>query len=205
MLSYKNTFVQDAEPTVAANGVRQGDEWITTSGVHRVAYSVQGSTIAWFRPFGSNTNAAAAGDFTLDAAGASTIGAVVNGARVANVADANLVGGSPVLHQFAIANQASGNLDWALTHKTKIVDAWIIKGAAGHATEDTIKLQNVTTDASDALAMGATASALKRFVQIVPAQQTIAAGANLRAVLVRGAGGGNNTECTLYVLGVRVA
>lgn len=130
---------------------------------------------------------------------------ILTGLKAANVADANLVGGLSVLHRFAIADQASGNLDWPLNHKTKIIDAWIIKGAAGHATEDTIKLQNVTTDITAALVMANVANARKSFVTFDEAQTTIAAGANLRAVLVRGSGGGNNTACTLYVHGLRVA
>lgn len=127
------------------------------------------------------------------------------GTHVANVAANNLIGGVPVEHIFTIADQASGNLDFAITHKTRLTDAWFIKGAAGHASEDTIKLQNVTTDMTEALAMGASANALKRFATLITAQTTIAAGANLRIVLVKGAGGGNNTEGVLHVRGVRVA
>ena len=42
---------------------------------------------------------AVSGDATLASTGALTLGAVVNGARIANVANVNVIGGTPVIHR----------------------------------------------------------------------------------------------------------
>lgn len=130
----------------------------------------------------------------------------LTGVAVGNVADDNLVGGIPVLHRLSIADGATGDIDYVLTHKERIVDAWLVKtGGAGHASEDTIQLKNGATAITEALAVGAADKARKQFVEFDDAQWEIAAGGTLRVTRTKGAGGGNNVECTVYVLAVRVA
>ena len=132
---------------------------------------------------------------------------VVTGAHVADVADDNLIGGVPVLHRLSIADQASGSVDYTLTHKTRIVDAWCVKqGADGHATEDTIQVSDGTNAITDAMAIGApNDNGITRAASIDDAYHEIAAAGTLGIEVVKGAGGGNDTQCTVYVLGLRVA
>jgi hypothetical protein len=128
------------------------------------------------------------------------------GANVAVVADDNLVGGLPVLHRLSIADGVTGDIDYVLTHKTRVVDVWLVKtGGAGHATEDTIMAKNGATAITDAIAVGNADKAIKRAGTIDDASWEVAAGGTLRITRTKGAGGGNNVECTVFVLGVRVA
>lgn len=123
------------------------------------------------------------------------------------VADDNLVVGIPVMHRLSIANQATGNVDYTITHKIRVLDAWCVKEAAdGHATEDTIQVSNGANAITDAMAIGANNdTSITRAATINDANQEIAAGGTLRIAVVRGASGGNNTQCQVYVLGLIVA
>lgn len=133
-------------------------------------------------------------------------GSRLSGVDAGDVADDNLVGGLMVVHRLSIANQASGNVDYVLAHKTRVVDVVVVKtGAAGHATEDTVAVQNGANAITDAIVLGNADKAVKRPATIDDAYWEIAAGGTLRVAVVRGASGGNNTECTVYVIGMRVA
>lgn len=123
------------------------------------------------------------------------------------IADANEVGAMPVLHRKTLADAATGNVEIDITHKTRIIDAWVVKTTAdGHATEDTITIGNGANAITDAMAIGANNdTSLTRAATIDDAQHEIAAGGALRISWVKGAGGGNNVACEVYVLGVRVA
>lgn len=122
------------------------------------------------------------------------------------VADDNLVAGIPVVHRLSIADQATGNVDYVLKNKTRVIDVWCVKTAAdGHATEDTITVQNAGDAITDAMAIGANDdTSITRAATLNDANHEIAAGGTLRVSVVKGSGGGNNTACIVYVLGLRV-
>jgi hypothetical protein len=147
---------------------------------------------------------AVSGDATLAAGGALTIAdSVLEGSNVANVADDNVVGGIPVVHRILLASGANANYDVALTHKTRIIDFWIVLKGAGTAGS-AVTVQNVTTTigaVADPAAGGD--KAIFRAAEIDDAQQEIAAGANLRAVVA--SSGGDFPGAELYVMGLRVA
>lgn len=125
----------------------------------------------------------------------------LTGLVAANVANANVIGGIPVLHRVNIAD-ASADTDVVLTHKTLITDFWFVNtGVAAHAATDTIQLKNVANAITDAIAKTATVNAIKRASTMDSAQTTIAAGAIMRITAVKGL----NAAVTAYVLGVRVA
>lgn len=133
--------------------------------------------------------------------------AALTGADVAVVADDNLVGGIPVVHRLSIANQASGNVDYVLTHKSRVIDVWCVKKAAdGHESEDTITVQNAGNAITNAMAIGSpNDTGVTRAANINDANHEIDAGGTLRVAVVRGAGGGNDTTCEVYVMCLRVA
>lgn len=129
--------------------------------------------------------------------------AILNGSKAAVVADANVIGGLPVLHRIDVAD-AAGDTDVVLTHKTRIIDAWGLNtGIAADAAGDTWKLVNVTSgnDITDAVVKTATVNAVKRISTIDPAEAEIAAGDTLRITAAKT----TNAAATVYVLGIRVA
>lgn len=127
--------------------------------------------------------------------------------QAAEVADVNIVGGLPVLHRISLVDAATGNVEVTLTHKTRIIDAWVVKTTAdGHATEDTITIGKGASAITDAMAIGLlNDTGITRAATINDANHEIAAGGALRISWVKGAGGGNNVACEVYVLGLRVA
>lgn len=125
----------------------------------------------------------------------------LTGLVAANIADANAIGGIPVLHRIDVPNTA-GNVDVVLTHKTRVIDAWALNtGSAAHATDDTWQVKNATNAISDAVAKTATVNAIKRISTINPTYAEIAAGGTLRVTAAKD----TNCAVTVYVLGIRVA
>lgn len=129
----------------------------------------------------------------------------ITGRAMGNVANANVIGGIPVIHRITVADMATGNVDVVLTHKTRVLDVTVIATAAGHASEDTITVQNGTNPITDAIAKGSADKAVKRAGTIDDAFWDIAAAGTLRVSVVKGAGGGNNSACEVIVTGIRVA
>lgn len=160
------------------------------------------------------TSVAVSGDATLANTGALTIaaGAVEETMLVANsltglvagsVADANVIGGIPVLHRITTAGGATANTDVTLTHKTRILDAWIINRAAGTAS-DTVQILNATNAISNAVDISGADNTIARIGTLDDAYEEIAAGGTLRVTETDG-GGSDSPAVDVYVLGVRVA
>lgn len=134
-----------------------------------------------------------------------TLNAVADGAltgtKVGTVANANVVGGISVLHRIDIAAGALGDTDVVVTHKTRVIDAWLVLRGAGVATT-TLQVKNGANAITDAMAASGADKALVRAASIDDAQHEIAAGGTLR---VTSATGATQPDATVYVLGVRVA
>lgn len=128
---------------------------------------------------------------------------ILNGTKLANVADANVVGGIPVLHRIDVPAGVTGNVDTTLTHKTRVVDAWLVKTAAAGGGAGTIQVKNGASAITDAMSIDVNDQAIARAASIDDAQAEIAAGGTLRITRTRTAS--TNEACTVYVLGVRVA
>jgi len=138
------------------------------------------------------------GAVTLEKVAAATLDGTV--AKV--VANANLIGGLPVLHRILTVSGASGDIDVLLTHKTRVVDSWIVLKGAG-VTGGAITIKNETTAITNAMAVTGNDKAIVRAGEIDDAQQEIAAGDNLRVSTA--STGGDIPACEVYVLGIRVA
>lgn len=126
---------------------------------------------------------------------------VLNGVNVGNVADDGVIGGIPVLHRVVIAAGALGDTDVTLTHKTRIVDAWLVLTGAGVATT-TLQVKSGANVITDAMAASGSDEALVRAASINNANHEIAAGGTLR---VTSATGATQPNAIVYVLGTRVA
>lgn len=145
---------------------------------------------------------AVSGDATLAANGALTIAdSVLEGSNVANVANANVVGGIPVVFRIDVAD-ATGDTDVTSTHKVKIIDFWFLNtGAAAHASADTIQLKNGTNAITGAIAK--TATQFKRVGADIldSTYTTISAGGTIRIAAVKD----TNAAVTAFVMALRVA
>ncbi len=141
-----------------------------------------------------------------EASGISTLGAgSLAGTVLANVADANVIGGIPVVHRINIAGGAAGNTDVLLTHKTRVIDAWCVHtGGAGEAG-DTIQVFNGAAAVSDAMDWSGADTLVVRAANIDDAAHEVAAGGTLRVTTTDSDAGGDVGAGIVYVLGLRVA
>jgi len=137
----------------------------------------------------------------------STLTAALDGSIAKVVADVNVIGGLTVLHQFNLANAATGSTNITLTHKTQVIDAWVVKTAAGagNAGASTVQVLSTGDAITDAMVIRNVADqAIVRAGTINDANHAIAAGGVLRVTRTKAEAGDNNA-CIVYVLGIRVA
>lgn len=154
-------------------------------------------------------NAAIEGSKLASIPAAAITDGVLTGAKVANAAAADVVGAIPVWHFVSLATTGATttNTDVVLTHKTKILDAFVVKTSAAAANNDanTVQILSSTNAITDALSIRNKADTdLTRFTQVNDANQTIAAGGTLRVARVL-ANASDNNACDVYILGLRVA
>jgi hypothetical protein len=136
----------------------------------------------------------------LEAGGAS---AGLLGTQVRFAADANVIGAIPVLHRVDVADGVTGDVDVTLTHKTRVVDVWLVKTAGAGGASDTITVKNGATAITDAMDINVADKTVVRAGTIDDAQHEIAAAGTLRVTRTKVAAA--NVACVVYVLGVRVA
>lgn len=127
----------------------------------------------------------------------------LSGTNVANVADANIVGGIPVMHRINTAGGATANTDVVLTYKTLVTDIWVQNNGLGTAS-DTITVLSTAAAISNAIDISGADKTQARVSTIDNANATIAAGGTLRVTETDG-GGSDSPATTVYVLGLRVA
>ena len=142
-----------------------------------------------------------------EASGISTLGAgSLDGTEVSNVANINAIGGIPVLHRVDVADAATGDIDTVITHRTRVLDAWLVKTAnASSAHANTIQVSNGANAITNAMSLNNVAdTTIVRAGTINDANHEIAAGGTLRIARVRADPAGQ-VACTVYVLGIRVA
>jgi len=116
-------------------------------------------------------------------------------------ASGNVIGATPVIHIVTVAAGANANTDVTLTHKTRVIDAWLQLTGAGVGSA-TLQIKNGTNAISDAMAASGSDTAIVRMATIDDSKADIAAGGTLR---VTGAGGATQPDAVVYVLGLRVA
>lgn len=127
----------------------------------------------------------------------------LDGRRVANVADANIVGGIPVVHIVAIADGATGDTDVTLTHKTEVIDVVVVKTVAAGGASDTITVKNGATAITNAIDINIADKTIARAGTVDDASFDIAAAGTLR--ITRTKVSAANVACRVYVYGVRRA
>ena len=118
------------------------------------------------------------------------------------VADVNVIGGVPVLHRIAVPGTGKAAIDVTLTHKERVVDAWIVLTGAG-VSGGSVTVGNAANAITNAIPTGGSNLAIARAGSINAANHEIVAGGTLR--ITPAATGADATPCIVYVLAVRVA
>lgn len=126
---------------------------------------------------------------------------MLDGVNVANAANVGVVGAIPVWHRIDLASGALADTDVVLTHKTRVIDAFLVLRGAGVSTT-TLQVKNGTSAITNAMAASGSDQALVRAATIDDSAYEIAAGGTLR---VTSATGATQPAATVYVLGLRVA
>lgn len=147
--------------------------------------------------------------------GAVTTGKVADGSLIqaklaTNSMDATIVsslvvgaqfGTIPVEFRVITAGGASANIDIPMDHKVTISDVSIVVVGLGTAS-DTITIQNVTTDITNAMDVSVANTVVVRVGTLNVATWTINAGNNLRIVQTDGAGN-DSPVCEVIIRGTR--
>ncbi len=199
-------FASKATPVVLSNlatGVFFGwaNEVVTTGATTTIEVIKAGYAGGVLASGAVGSTQLAAGGVTEAKLQPGAAGAGITGLATKFVADANVIGGIPVIHRINIAAGAVGNTDVTLTHKTHVMDAWLVLKGAGVATT-TLQVKNGTNAITDAMAASGSDQALVRAASINDAYNEIAAGGTLR---VTSATGASQPDAVVYVLGFRVA
>lgn len=116
------------------------------------------------------------------------------------VAAANVIGGLEVIHRFDLAAGALADTDIVLTHKTRVIDAWLVLRGAG-VSSTTLTVKNGATAITNAMAASGSDQALVRATTLDDASWEIAAAGTLR---VTSATGATQPDATVFVRGIRV-
>lgn len=127
----------------------------------------------------------------------------IAGRSVDDVANANIVGGIPVVHRIDIADGTTADIDTVLEHKTRVIDVHLVKTGGAGGASDTIQAKNGSNAITNAMSINVADQTVVRAGTIDDAQHEIAAGGTLR--ITRTKASAANVACTVYVLGLRVA
>jgi len=157
---------------------------------------------------------AVSGDIAIDNAGATTIqaGAVdeaminpntLTGTVTADVANANVIGGLPQIFRIDTAGGATANTDVTVTHKIRVIDAWVVNTGLGTAG-DTIQIFNGANNITDAIDINNADQTIGRATTIDDAYHEVAASGTLRVTETDG-GGTDSPSTIVYVSAIRVA
>ncbi len=125
----------------------------------------------------------------------------LNSTKVANVANANVLGGIPVVYRIDITAGALGNTDVVVTDKIRVIDAWLVLRGAGVSTT-TLQVKNGANAIGSLMAASGSDQAVVRNASLDDAQWEIAAGGTLR---ITSATGASQPDATVYVVALRVA
>ncbi len=125
------------------------------------------------------------------------------GANVATVADANVIGGVPVVFRIDVPAGTTGNVDVVSTHKVRVIDVWLVKKDAAGGGAGTIQVKNSTNAITDAMSIDINDQAIARATTINDAYHEVAAAGTIRVTRTRTAS--TDEACVVYISALRVA
>lgn len=120
--------------------------------------------------------------------------------NVNTVANANVVGGIPVVFRVDIAD-ATADTDVVVTHKIRVIDVVVVKTTGAGGSGDTLTVKNTATAITNAMVTNVADKAVVRAGTIDDASHEIAAAGTLRF----SANKATNAACTVYVYALKVA
>jgi phage-related tail fiber protein len=126
----------------------------------------------------------------------------INGTFVAATANANVIGGVPVVHRIAVPD-GTGNTDVVLTHQTLITHIEFLKTTGAGGAADTCTVQNAANAITNAMDTNVADLTIVRPTTMDDAQTTIAAGGTLR-VAINDGGAGASSAGLVIVQGLRI-
>lgn len=161
---------------------------------------------------GVATDTAMSGDITISNTGVTAIGAgkvtnamvspaSLDGTVAAVSAFDAVIGALPLLFRITIAAGALAAKNVVMTHKVRVLDAFVVLEGAGVANT-VLVVGNGATAITDTMAVSGAQKALVRAATIDSAAQDIAAAGSLRVTTSVGA---TQPACSVYVWAVRVA
>ena len=127
----------------------------------------------------------------------------LDGTVTANIGNASVIGGSPILFSIDTPGGATGNVDVVMTHRVKILDILVINRAAGTAS-DTLQVLNTALPITNAMDVNKADNVPTRPALIEHLNQVIPATGILRITEVDG-GGSDSPPTTVTILAARVA
>lgn len=196
--------IDDAQLGITGTALTYGSAWIGDSSGVAAEIDLKGSGKILVGNGTTATSVAVSGDATLSAAGALTVAdSVLDGSNVSNVADANVIGGIPVVHTINTAGGATANTDVTLTHKTRFC-YFIVQNNGTGTTSDTITITDGTNAITDAIDISGADKTVALVSTIDDAYATISAGGTLRVTETDG-GGSDSPAVTVTAIGVRSA
>ncbi len=110
----------------------------------------------------------------------------LTGTNAKVVAESNVIGGMPLTFMIPIVAGALGNTDVVMTHKVRVIDAYLILRGAGVA-DTTLQVFNGANAITDAMAASGSDTAIVRATTINDANYAIAAAGTLRVTSATGA------------------
>lgn len=146
---------------------------------------------------------ASGGTVTVESGGVVDVSSGQGALKLPTIANANVVGGVPVVHRVTVADGATADIDVTLTYKTRVYDVVVVKTAAAGGASDTITVKNGTTAITDAIDINIADKAVARAGTIDDAAWEIAAGGTLRVTRTKASA--NNVACEVIVYGMKVA
>lgn len=126
---------------------------------------------------------------------------ILNGSKVAVVAESNVIGGIPLIYEIPIVAGALGNTDVTVTHKIRVLDAHHVLKGAGVANT-TFQVFNGASAITNAMIASGSDQDLVRAASIDDAAYEIDAAGTLR---VTSATGATQPDALMIVTAIRVA
>lgn len=118
------------------------------------------------------------------------------GLPAGTVADANTVGAPSYIHRVDVAAGATGNVDTVLAHKSRVIDAWLVKRTGAGGGAGTIQIFNGASAITDAMSINVADQVIVRATTLDDAAYEIAAAGTLRITRTRTAS--TNEAATVY-------
>lgn len=154
-------------------------------------------------PNGSVAWSIADNAFAVKIVGTWTLLNPIAGSAVANVADNQAGAGVPVVHNVAVPDGATGDVDVVITEKMRVTAVRLVKTGGAGGASDTITVKNGTTAITNAMDINVADQTVVRAGTINDASWEIAAAGTLRVTRTKASGA--NVACLVIVEGVRVA